>query len=273
MADLSDVEEALAGLVAGVLYPAGPQAPSILGCLCRVYRGWPEGTALDADLAAGHVNASILPDPRPHALTTRHAASETVVAAPAPSLTLAVQGRSATVGGIAAEGQVAGLLVDGMAVVHRTERGDTPEMVAAILATYLRTKLIVTVDGATLTVAGTGPMLGRVVADRRLRRETRRQRQNLRITLWCPDPGLRDRAGAAIDGRLAAMDFLPLADGTAGRILSRGSSVSDHARRARLYRRDLVYAVEYATTLTETLPAMIFGEMALCGPPERVAIG
>ena len=184
-----------------------------------------------------------------------------------------MDGRSATVGGIAAEGQVAGLLVDGMAVVHRTERGDTPEMVAAVLATYLRTKLIVTVEGATLTVAGTGPMLGRVVADRRVRRETRRQRQGFRITLWCPAPGLRDRAGAAVDARMAATDFLDLPDGTSGRILSRGSSVSDHARRARLYRRDLVYAVDYATTLTRTLPAMIFGEMALCGPPERVAIG
>jgi hypothetical protein len=273
MADLSDVEEALAGLVAGVLYPAGPQAPSILGVVCRIHRGWPAGPALDAALAEGRVTASVLADPRPHALTTRHAESETVVAAPAPVLTLAVQGRTATVGGIAAEGQVAGLLVGGLAVVHRTERGDTPEMVAAVLATYLRTRHIVTVEGASLTVAGTGPMLGRVVADRRVRRETRRQRQNFRITLWCPTPALRDMGGAAVDGHLAATDFIELADGTRGRVLSRGSSVSDHARRARLYRRDLVYAVDYATTLTETKPAMIFGEMALCGPPPFVAIG
>ena len=39
-------------------------------------------------------------------------------------------------------------MVDGMAVVHRTAPGDTPEMVAAVLATYLRVRKVVTVEGA-----------------------------------------------------------------------------------------------------------------------------
>jgi len=267
MADHADVEEALVRLAADVLYPEGAQAPSVVGTVCRIYRGWPTGAALDADLQAGRVHVTVFPEARPQVVTTRHPDRHEPIATVVPGLSISVAGRQASVAGVAHEGQVAGLLVDAMAVVHRTARGDTPEMVAAVLATYLRTRLIVTVDGATLTVAGQGPMLGRVVADQPVRRETRRQRQVFRLSAWCPDPATRDRVAAAIDTRLSAVDFVELADGTSGRLLFRGSSVLDQGRRARLYRRDLLYSVDYATTVAETLPVMIFGDMKFGAPP------
>lgn len=266
MADLSDVEEALVALVAGILYPAGPAAPSIVGRTCRVYRGWPAGAALDADLAAGRVNVTVFPEPRPQEVTTRYPDVLERVGEATPRLSISVAGRTATVSGEASLGQVAGLLVDGMAVVHRTARGDTPEMVAAVLAAYLRPRHIVTVSGASLTVAGAGTMVGRVVADQTMRRETRRQRQVFRVSLWCPDPATRDRAASAIDAALSARDFIALADGCTGRLLFRGTSAFDQSRDARLFRRDLLYAVDYATTLEETLPSMVFGALRL-GPP------
>jgi hypothetical protein len=273
MADLSDVEEALLRLAAAVLYPEGPAAPSVIGRACRLYRGWPRGAALDADLAAGLAHVTVFPEARPQAVTTRYPDRWEKVGMPAPGLnvpglsvpglSVIVDGRSATVEGSAHVGQVAGLLVDGMAVVHRTAPGDTAEMVAAVLATYLRARRVVTVDGATLTVAGSGPMLGRVVADRMVRRETRRQRQVLRLTVWCPDADMRDRLASALDAQLSTVDFLDLPDGGKGRLLFRGSLVHDQGRAARLFRRDLLYAVDYATTVTQTLPAMIFGDMRL----------
>lgn len=275
MADLSDVEEALLRLAADVLYPEGALAPSIVGRACRLYRGWPQGAALDADLAAGLVHVTVFPEARPQAVTTRHPDRWEKISAVALGLVITIQGRRATVEGSAHEGQVAGLMVDGMAVVHRTARGDTPEMVAAVLATYLRTRKIVTVEGAALTVAGSGPMVGRVVVDQTLRRETRRQRQVIRLTTWCPDPATRDRLTGALDARLSAVDFLALPDGGRGRLLFRGSTVLDQGRAARLFRRDLFYSVDYATTLVETLPAMIFGDMRFSpgGDVARSVIG
>ena len=53
MADESDVETTLATLVTAQIYPQGTNAPSALGPLVRIYRGWPNPTALNADLAAG----------------------------------------------------------------------------------------------------------------------------------------------------------------------------------------------------------------------------
>lgn len=263
MADQADVEAALTAIVAGVLYPSGAEAPSILGVGCRVYRGWPSGAPLDADLAAGRINVTVFPEPRPHVTTTRLAAEERIIDTTAPTLSITVKGVRATVAGAALAGQVAGLQVDDMAVVHRTAPGDTPAMVAAVLASYVRTRRIATVAGATLEVPGVGFMLGRVSADRQVRRETRRQRQVFRITVWCPSAELRDRAGAAIDSALAALDFIGLADGTGGRLLYRGSSLMDQSLSARLYRRDLLYSVEYATTVTTTLPAMVFGDVRI----------
>ena len=275
MADLSDVEEALLRLAAGVLYPEGPAAPSIVGGACRLYRGWPQGAALDADLAAGLAHVTVFPEARPQAVTTRHPDRLEVLAAPAPGLVIVVAGRSATVEGSAHAGQVAGLMVDGMAVVHRTAPGDTPEMVAAVLATYLRTQKVVTVEGATLTVVGSGPMVGRVVADRMVQRQTRRQRQVFRLSAWCPDPGIRDRLVGAMDAQFSTVDFLDLPDGGRGRLTFRGSVVHDQGRAARLFRRDLLYAVDYATTVSQTLPAMIFGNLRFApgGVVARSVIG
>ena len=256
MADLSDVEEALLRAAAEVLYPEGPAAPSVLGHPVRLYRGRPRAAALEADLAQGVAHLTVLPEARVQPAVAHHPDGWEVVDQVAPGLSVTISGRTATVSGSAHAGQVAGILVDGMAVVHRTAPGDTAEMVAAVLATYLRVRKVVTVDGARLTVAGRGPMQGRVVADRSMRRQTRRQRQLFRLTAWCGEPGRRDGLAGVVDGALSALDFLDLADGTRGRLLYRGTASADAPR---LFRRDLFYAVDYATTLQQVQPAMIFG--------------
>jgi len=260
MADQSDVEAALTHLVSSVIYPDGTSAPSILGVDCRIYRGWPNSAALNADLAAKRVNITVFPEPRQQLNTTRWSSEFMPVATVVPALTVGVDGNAATFGGSAAPGQVAGLLADNMAVVHRTETGDTPAMVAAVLASYLRTQRAAVLSDATVTVPGARLLIGRVVADQRFTEELRRQLQRFRITCWCPDPASRDAAAAAADVALAAQPFIALPDGTQGRLRFVSSAVFDQSQDAQLYRRDLVYSVDYSTTQTTTLPSMIFGD-------------
>lgn len=263
MADQSDVEAALVGLVAAGLYPQGVAYPSVLGRVVRVYRGWPVAAALDPDLAAGHVNISVFPEAGGQMETTRWADDEAVVAPVPPVLAASVAGEMVVFSGRAATGQVVGVKADNFAVVHRTEAGDTPESVAAVLAAYLRTQRIVQVDGARLQVPGVASLIGRVVADQPGLRQIRRQRQRFRVSCWCADPATRDAAGAAVDGALSALAFVALPDGTAGRLKFVSSMLLDQSQNAALYRRDLVYSVEYATTLGRVLPAMIFGDATL----------
>jgi hypothetical protein len=260
MADQSDVETALAQLVAGIFYPQGTTAPSILGRVCRIYRGWPNAAALDADLAAGIVNVTVFPALQRQRNTTRWPDEFLVIARVVPALTVVTAGITATFGGTAGAGQVAGLLVDNFAVVHRTEVGDTPELVAAILATQIRTQRIATLLGAGVTIPGASRVIGRVVADQTVQRTTRRQHQGFRITFWCPDPTSRDLSAGTIDAALSEQNFILLSDGTAGRLRFMSSTVSDQSQDAALYRRDLVYGVDYATTVPATLPSMIFGD-------------
>jgi hypothetical protein len=263
MADQSDVETALAALITATLYPSGASAPSVLGTMIRVFRGWPNQAALDADLAAGRINVTVFPEANRQRNTTRYPAEYTVTTAVTPALTVSFSGESVTFAGTASLGQIAGVLADQVAVVHRTAAGDTPELVAAILAADLRTFRIADVAGATITVPGVRLLLGRVVADQSARMEVRRQLQGFRVTCWCPDPATRDACASTIDAALAAQTFITLPDGTGGRLRFAASTVFDQSQDAALYRRDLLYTVDYATTLTTTLPALIFGNITI----------
>jgi hypothetical protein len=89
--------------------------------------------------------------------------------------------------------------------------------------------------------------------------EIKRQVQEFRITLWCPSPAIRDAAGSLIDGALADLPFIALADGSSARLIYLGSDVDDGAADATLYKRTLRYSAEYPTTLAQIEPAMLFG--------------
>ena len=131
MADQSDVEVALVNVVSAALYPTGINDPSVPGPDCRIYRGWPNSAALDADLGAGKINVTVFPAGSPTLTATRYA-EHWMGQPPKPTLTTTVEGTSVTFGGTADVGQIAGILVDGRSYAYRTRSGDTPPLVAAI---------------------------------------------------------------------------------------------------------------------------------------------
>lgn len=262
MADQSDVETALVGLSAAALYPNGPGGESIAGADCRVYRGWPSAAALDSDLSIGLVNVTVFPADGTGRVTTRYV--QQWVGTPAtPSLTVQVSGTTVTFGGNAAVGQVAGILVDGQSYAYRVQAGDTPAAVASNLAVLVRSDRIAQLSGATVTIPGAGDLTARVVADAPVQKEVRRQAQTFRVSCWCPAPGTRDVVATAIDQAMSVLTFIDLSDGTQGRLTYSGTTVFDRAQDALLYRRDLLYEVEYATVLAGSDPSMLFGDLQL----------
>jgi hypothetical protein len=265
MADASDVETALVALSSSALYPNGINQQSIPGPDCRIYRGWPNSAALDADLAAGRINITIFPI-LGHARTTTRFTQIQSGSSVSPTLTASVSGSAVTFGGIAAPGQVAGLLVggpSGQRHAYRTRVGDNPALVAANLAALARATTIVQLSGTTLTIPGSGTLIARVVTDGSVQQEIRRQEQDFRVTCWCPTPTSRDAAAIAIDLALAQLTFITLADGSMGRLTYSGTTVFDRSEDALLYRRDLLYCVEYPTVINASLPAMLFGGLLL----------
>jgi len=262
MADESDVESALVGLAATALYPNGINQPSVPGPDCRIYRGWPNSSALDTDLAAGRINVTIFPM-RGHERTTTRFTQIWAGIPVQPTLTALVSGVSVTFSGIAGEGQVVGLLVDGQGYAYRIQVGDSPALVAANMAALARANSIVQLSGSTLSIPGAGSLRARVVADAFAQQEIRRQEQIFRVTCWCPTPATRDSTAIAIDLSLAQFTFLTFADASQGKLAYSGTTIFDQSQDALLYRRDLLYQIEYATVVIASQPAMLFGDLLI----------
>ena len=262
MADQSDAETALATLATAALYPEGAASPSITDATSRIYRGWPNAAALDADLAAGRVNVTIFPVPGATRNTTRYPPGWQAQPA-VPTLTVTATGSTATFAGNAAAGQLAGILVEGNAYVHRTQANETPALVAAILATAISANRYAIATGATVVVPAAPALVARTSADAIATGEIRCQQQTFRITAWCPTPALRDATCSAIDKAYAATAFLTFPDATAGRLRFASTTTFDQSQDAALYRRDLIYTVEFPTLQTASQPSMLFGVVGL----------
>ena len=262
MADLSDVENALTSLVSSALYPDGVGSPSLLDTTCRVYRGWPSSSALNADLLAGYVNVTVSPDTAIGTTTTRYSASwnsEPRI----PELVFDVSGNTVHFSGNVQRGLLVGLLINGKAYVYAPTETDTPAQVAASLGVQVAQNHPVQVTGATVSVPWASSLTARVVMHAPVYTEVRRQERDIRVIFWCPSPMLRDNAAAAVDLLVATKTFIETSDGCRARITYCGSAVFDQAQNAQLYRRDLIYKVEYPTIVTENLPAMLFGALNL----------
>jgi hypothetical protein len=258
MADISDVEQSVVDTVTATLYPDGASQASIVGALCRVYRGWPNTATLNADLAAGVINVTVGSDNDSGRTTTRYL-TEWHAVANNPGTTASASGRTITIAGDPLPGDVVGVLVDGTPYAYRAAVGDTTYLVAANLALTIQANRPSSVYGTVISVPGANSIIARVVCDSTASLESRRQEKDLRIICWCPAPLVRDSVAAAVDAEFDQIAFLDLSDGTQGRIIYKNTTSYDQAQNALLYRRDLVYTVEYPTITIAQLPSMLFG--------------
>ena len=260
MADLSDVENALVSGIIDILYPKGIAETSVAGVTCRVYRGWPAPTALNADLAAGVVNVTVFPSTKAEELPDPYfdmAHSHVVFG----GLTSTVTGHGFTLGGEARQNQIIGVLVDGMPYIHEILSTDTADIVAASLAALIRRDRDVSLSYATLTVPGARSLQTRVVTKGVVSHGLRRQRREMVISCWCPGPLTRDEVGKAVDAGLARQAFISLADDTKAHLRYASTHVYDQSQSALLYKRDICYKCEYTTISNAMTPVMLFGDI------------
>ncbi len=264
MADISDVEQAFVEATTSTLYPYGISQSSIVGVLCRIYRGWPNSSTLNSDLNNGNVNVTVVTDNQSGQTTTRYLPEWQILPAQAGTAASTV-GETITFSGNPGVGDVVGLLIDEVPYAYRVGIGDTNELVASNLCQLIQVVRPATTEGATIDVPGSSSIQVRVVCDNSASLENRRQENDLRIICWCPAPTVRDAAASAIDAAINDMSFLRLPDNTSVRIIYKDTASYDQSQNALLYRRDLVYTVEYPTIMTIELPSMLFGASGING--------
>lgn len=256
MADLTDVANTLVAMIAGIVYPSGTGGPSVAATPIVVYQGWPNPQQLDVDIATGKCHVSVYPRPEERN-TTRFTTDWKPVSVNTPTLTLTAAGQTVTVGGAvppAGNPHNAMVFANGKPYVYAVLVSDTLASIAAALAALIVVDVAGTsAAGAVITLPASARLnRARVGVTGSSMRELRRQERLFQIGIWADTPAHRDAIAQAIDSTLAFTTFLTLPDSSAGRLVYKSSMVSDQFQKDKLYRRDLMYTVEFATTQTET---------------------
>lgn len=263
MSDISDVLNIVASQCVSCVYPNGTAQPSVTGKKIRVYPGWPTSSSLDQDLQAGNTNVSIFPA-GPERNTTRYRPQAKVMSITQATITLTAENGTLVVGGAMPAPFTAhnvAALIGGRAFIYAVQAGDTLISIATGLTALIAASYPGTSNtGAIITLPeGVNASVARVGTTGQVTTEWERQIQRIQITIWAPEPNDRNEVGSAIKSGFSQFSSLTMPDGFGAWIKSMGQipTLSDLLEKAKTYRRDLFYDVEYATTVTKTVATVV----------------
>lgn len=262
MADESDVENVLVGIVAAALYPLGTSQPCVANVPCRVFRGWPTTQHFNDAKAKSLTLVSVAARNGVERNTSRYPMVWQDCTAPVHTVTALVADNVITLGGTISTPQNVLVLI-GLTEVYSypVQAGDSLPAIASALATLIAQDYPgASSAGASITVHGTGKrIVCRVAGVGTLIQEVKRQERSFQITIWAPPCNdatkdadfLRYSVAKVVDPALAALIRIVLPDNTYAHIHYEQTITLDKAQAEGLYRRDLFYWIEYPTTLVQ----------------------
>jgi hypothetical protein len=283
VADLADVLNALASVVAGTLYPLGSfdalgdPLPSIAGPVVKVMRGTPFAKQMDEDLRAGIVNLTVNERPGVGRTTTRLPMDWMTSSIQTATLAGVVSENTVVFNGAVTPGQGLILIVDGQPYAFQAGATDTLDSVLSALATAIQTDQPALVSGSVITIPGARTVTVRNVVTGAAIRPTRQQISGLMIKIFAPSFAARDAVGSVVDGALATVPRLVLADGSVAMFRYSGTGYDDRPQKALTFVRTLLYQAEYSTTQSSVQTTIGVVEAVVtpgapAGPPGQVDI-
>lgn len=263
MASLTDVMKQVASQIAAIVYPGGTGQPSIAGIPVRIYPGWPVPNELEADLLAGKAHVSIYPHGKDRK-TTRYLGGPWIpLTTPVRTVAMTVAGSAVTLSGTISKQNLL-VNLNGTHYVYAMQVTDTLTTAAAGLASLIPGA---SSAGSVITLTGAHSVFARVGGFGTAIKETKRQEQPVQIIIWANSPEARDAVASPIDSALSDSNNIAFTDGSYGIIRSSGSLMTDQLQKADLYRIDLFYLIDYATTLTQQAAEVIAPVMNLSNIP------
>lgn len=244
MAGQSDVLNQLAGQAAAIIYPQGTTQPSICGMPVKIYPGWPVPNVLETDLKDGKVHVSVYPGPTERKTTRSIGRNWVTVAAPAHTVTMALNGSAITLDGTPSRQNLL-INVNGVSYVYAMQATDTLTGAAAALCALIPGA---TSTGPVITIAGARGIFARVGGFGTVMMETKRQEKQFQLIVWAPTPSARAAVLDALDAVLSASTDMAMPDGSSAIVRYSHSFQTDQVEKAGLYRGDLFYSIDYATT-------------------------
>lgn len=246
MASLTDVMKQVAAQIAAIAYPNGTGQPSAAGIPVRVYPGWPVPNVLETDLAAGWAHISVYPHGKDSKTTRYIGRGWEPLTEPVHTVVMTVAGTVVTLSGTVSKQNLL-INLNGTHYVYAMQVTDTLTTAATALASMIPGASNV---GPVITLTGAHSVFARVGGFGTAFKETKRQEQPVQIIIWANSPEARDAVASPIDSALSDANSMSFTDGSAGIIRSSGSLMTDQLQKADLYRLDLFYMIDYATTQT-----------------------
>lgn len=271
MADLSDVSNALRDLVGATLYPTSDTTTSVADVPVRIMVGWPGPQDVDTSIAAGTTLVNVYPQPGMERNTSRVQADWQELTVPDATYTISAVGQAITIGGGAPATYFAQniyAVISGVGYRYAAQVGDTASTVATGLQALIAADWSeTTISGAVITLPATARIVAlRIGVTGTIIKEVGRQERAWQIVIWAPSEAARTAVAKVIDPALRQMPRLLLADGTYGHLAYKKSPVTDLLQKAAVFRRDLIYTVEYGTTITQTAEQIVDFGLSISTP-------
>lgn len=265
MADLADVTDTFAALIAGMLYPNGTAQPSVTGVAYSIFPGWPEPKCLTDSIRAGKAQISVYPL-ETERNTTRYLEQEPELRRNDQTIFATVSGPAITLSGTVTVPHNIAIFANGQTVSYAVQAGQTLAQIAAALATLVANAITPASSvGPVITLTDAVNVAADVGVKGQRGRILRRQDRQFMVTIWAPSHAIRTATAKVIDPALTRLFYIELPDLTHGRNIHVRSADSDEAQEVSIYRRDLVWSVDFMTIEAEDQVEIIVGELNAAG--------
>jgi hypothetical protein len=251
MANLSDVEDTLAALVTGYLYPDGASNPSLIPSVNNIYiyAGWPRPIDLENDIKINN-NAHVTIFPSNTGRNTTRFPQNWIENMLYPAtLTLALVGNQVTVGGLVSTPQACMIIVNGIGYAYQVLDTDTLDTIASSLATQIPNSSAL---NNVIMINGAHSIVPRVTFYGSASKEIKRQEVIFNFITWTNTRDKRTQIADVIEKGLGGISRFTLPDNYTAMIFYTGLRDHDEfEKQAPIYRRDLMFRIEYPTTITD----------------------
>jgi len=262
MADLSDITLYLEGAITAAVYPNGTGQPSVAAMDVRIMEGWPIPDQLDRDMNGTTLSGTpAVPVPRLNgpvsniSIYPMHGSNSQVyqiqdhtftISQPAFGLAVSVVNGVINVSGTPNAGEYLTVIAD-RAYAYSASGGSASAVIASLAASFSANYSGVGSTASTLTVPAAFSLVVRQGGIGVLGKVLHRQQQSIMVSVWSPNYRARTLLAAAIDVALKAKIVATMPDTSQALIVYNRTNVTDDRQMTTIYRRDLIYDVEYAT--------------------------
>ena len=262
MADVSEVSEFIAQRVAASLYPDGESETSLAGVPVKIYPGWPVPDVLQRDIEADAAHVTVWALPGERKVSTGLGRPFRTVAKGKPSLQVNVNDSIITLSGEVTADTNVQIALGSKAYRFHFPAGSELNRVRERLSEVLPRAS--SVPGH-IEVLSAGRITASVTTAGTVVRELRRQLKEFQVTVWAPTPVLRNRIGTLVDVTLSEQHHIDLSDHVPAQMLYARQSESDAGGNFHVYRRDLIFSVNFSLTQQSTASEVIATEFSLNG--------